>query len=248
MKATVLPLTALFLAALATGCRTMNNIAPHYVGAKTVPLRSSESIEVRKQPTTDKISVEAHVKSMKGQGYLQLGHAAFTAEVTPISQIKDFAASIGADLVEVRGLLIGASQRSYMGVASYTPGSTVTKSESMFIGGAYGTSVSSTYIPPEITYAPRPYKVTIADQLYFFWMSPAIYLRNWKNTAKELNDTLPPDKKLSEEAIRLGAAMYARDHNLPLPDNLRPKGQIPSKEETAKTDQVLSPPKNKKLP
>lgn len=258
MKPTIFSLIALFFATLVTGCQTPHKIAPHYQsavpGLKLTPLRSSDAVADRKRPSE---KIEEHETSMRSQGYATIGVARLTGELPMMSELKSFAASIGSDLVEIRLEYAGKAKRSYMAVSSYTPGRTATTSESLLVGNAYGTASSTTYIPPEVRYVPQTYEVHILHQLYVFWISPAAYLRNWRNIAKMEDSNPTPGKQLSEEDIRMGAAMFAQDHNLRLPENLRPKGQIPQiskeemakmKEELAKKDQGLTPRKNTKSP
>lgn len=236
------------LAVMATGCQTTGNIAQHYQGAKYKPLSSANAVQIRKLPIGN---AEAHTKSMNKQGYLNIGKAFFTAQMNTLDEIRGFAASIGADIVDGLAVPVGTEQRSYMGVASYTPGRTATtigaasaygsgtssgniyspygsmQYSGQSSGSAYGTSVSSTYIPPSTTYAPQTYEVPIAQQAYVFWLSPAGYLRNWKLISNEANAGMPPGQQVSPEEIKRRAAIFAQAWNIPLPASLRPKEPVP---------------------
>jgi hypothetical protein len=244
----ILPLIGAVLACFATGCQTTSNIAQHYQGAKYKPLPSASTVQIRKLPVGN---AQAHTKSMNKQGYLNIGKAFFTAEMNTLDEIKGFAASIGADVVDGLAVPVGTEQRSYMGVASYTPGRTATtfgaasaygsgtsagniyspngnmQYSGQSSGSAYGTSVSSTYIPPSVTYAPQSYEVPIAQQAYVFWLSPSGYLRNWKFIANEANAGNPPEQQISQEEIKRRGAIFAQAWSIPLPSSLRPKEPIP---------------------
>jgi hypothetical protein len=230
------------------GCQTANNIAPHYKGSSYKRLAAANSVELRKLPDVD---FDTHLKSMNKQGYLMIGGAMFRGAQQTIPQIKSFAASIGADLVEGAANQVGTAQRTYMGVSSYTPGSTITtfgtaagyasgtstgrvttpfgpmSYNSQSSGTAFGTSASSTYVPGQVTYAPRTYNVPISDQTYIFWVSPSAYLRNWMDNAKMAFGDLPPAQQPSMEDIKLRAALFAQAWNVPLPAGLRPAQPIP---------------------
>lgn len=237
------------LAALGlTGCQTTSNVAPHYRGETYKRLPSANAVREGRLP--DK-NVDAYFKQRKKDGYVMVGKALFTGEQEGLDQLKSFAASIGADLVEGLIIPVGKQQRTYMGVSSYTPGRTLTSygTSSGYASGSgsgtlyspygamnynsqgsatsFGTSTTSTYVPAEITYAPMSYEVLITQQAYVFWLSPSGYLRNWLDMAKEFNAGRPPEQRQSLEETKVQAAIYAQAWNVPLPANLRPKTPIP---------------------
>ena len=244
----ILPVMSTLLAAFATGCQTTSNIAPHFEGVPGKRLASASQVQTRKIPTTD---LKAHRKNMAKQGYMLVGKALFVGEQQGDQQLKGFSASVGADLVEGYIVPVGTSQRSYMGVSSYTPGRTATSfgASSAYATGsstgtinapygaipfntsgsatAYGTSATSTYIPSQTTYAPMSYDVLVTQQMYLFWASPNQMLREWLDIAKEQNATKPPDQQVSLEETKRRAAIYAQAWRFPLPRNLRPQEPVP---------------------
>lgn len=236
------------LAVMATGCQTTSNIAPHFEGVPGKRLASASQVQTRKIPTTD---LKAHRKNMARQGYMLVGKALFVGEQQGDQQLKAFAASVGADLAEGYIVPVGTSQRSYMGVSSYTPGRTATSigASSAYATGsssgtinapygaipfnssssatAYGTSATSTYIPSQTTYAPMTYDVLVTQQMYIFWASPKQFLREWLETAEQQNAGKPPEEQVSLEETKRRAALFAQAWGVPLPSNLRPKEAVP---------------------
>jgi len=241
----------IFAAALAgglTGCQTTGNIAANYQGNKYKRLPSANAVELRKLPD---VKAEKRVADLNKQGYLMIGRSIFRGNVDSLEQLRAFAASIGSDLVEGALIPVGTEQRSYMGIGSYTPGRTATTFGTASVygsgttsgniyssygpmsysgqssGGAYGTSVSSTYIPPSITYVPKTYEVPIAEQAYVFYISPRAYLRNWMDLFKQMNASKPPEQRQSAEEAKVQAALFAQAWNVPLPTNLQPAQPVP---------------------
>ena len=225
-----------------TGCQTTSNIAPHFEGEKWKRLPSASQVQIRRIPTDN---LKAHPRNMAKQGYGLIGKARFRGEQESIEQLKAFAASVGADLVEANVAPLGTAQRTYMGVSSYTPGRVVTSygTSSGYASGsgsgtlyspygampfntsgsatAYGSSTATTYIPSQTTYAPMSYEVLITEQTYLFWASPKQFLRQWLDSAKKYNTDM------SLEDTKQNAAIYAQAWGVPLPRNLRPKEPVP---------------------
>lgn len=248
MKRFILPATGAVLAFFATGCQTTSNIAPHFEGSPGKRLASAGQVQTRKIPTMD---LKAHRKNMAKQGYMLVGKALFTGEQEGEQQLKSFAASVGADLAEGYIVPVGTSQRTYMGISSFTPGRTVTSvgTSSAYASGsgsgtiqspygampfntsgsatAYGASTTSTYIPSQTTYAPMSYDVLITQQMYLFWASPKQFLREWLDMAKEQNSSRPPEQQVSLEETKRRAAIYAQAWGVPLPRNLQPQEPVP---------------------
>jgi len=241
----------IFAAALAgglTGCQTTSNIAPHYEGAKWKRLSSSSAVQTGRLPEKN---LDAHIKQREKQGYIGIGKAFFTGQQQGLSQLKSFAASVGSDFVEGLVVPVGKEQRSYMGISSYTPGRTITSlgassgyasgSSSGTIsspygpmsfntqgsGTSFGTAAASTYVPPEITYAPKTYEVLVTQQMYIFWLSPAGVLRNWPEMVRETNAIKPAAERISDEETKFQAAIFAQVWRVPLPANLRPRQPVP---------------------
>lgn len=253
MKRLLLPMMGGLLAVMATGCQTTSNIAPHFEGTPGKRLASASQVQTRKIPT---MKLEAHRKNMAKQGYMLVGKALFVGEQQGDQQLKGFSASVGADLVEGYIVPVGTSQRSYMGVSSYTPGRTATSfgASSAYATGsssgtinspygavpfntsgsatAYGTSTTSTYIPSQTTYAPMTYDVLVTQQMYLFWASPMQTLREWHDIAKQANAGKPPEQQVSPEETKRRAAIFAQAWGLRLPTNLRPKEQVPPMSES----------------
>lgn len=253
VKRFIFPLIGAVLASFATGCQTTSNIAPHFEGTPGKRLASASQVQTRKIPTSD---LKAHSKNMARQGYVLVGKAMFQGEQQGDQQLKGFSASVGADLAEGYIVPVGTSQRSYMGISSYTPGRTATTfgASSAYATGsssgtinspygaipfnssgsatAYGTSATSTYIPSQTTYAPMSYDVLITQQMYLFWASPNQTLREWKNIAKMVNAGKPPEQQISPEETKRRAAIFAQAWGLRLPANLRPKEQVPQMSES----------------
>lgn len=247
LKRLILPVMGALLAALATGCQTTSNIAPHFVGEKYKRAPASE-VQLRKIPTDN---VDSHVKNMSKQGYFLVGKATFQGPQQGIPQIKGFAASVGADLVEGAAAQVGTAERTYMALSSYTSGRTITSvgASTGYASGsgsgnistpfgpvaynsqgsatAFGASTTSTYVPGQATYAPRTYNVPITQQAYMFWISPSRYLSNWMESMRLAEQDLPPAQRTSSEELKRRAAIFAQAWNLPLPSNLRPFEPIP---------------------
>ena len=243
--------TLLLAAALAgglTGCQTTSNIAPHFEGEKWKRLPSASSVRTGRLPEKN---ANAYAKQRESQGYVMVGKAIFTGPQQGMDELKGFAASVGADLVEGMVVPVGKEQRSYMGISSYTPGRTITSfgTSSGYASGSgtgtisspygpmnfntqgsatsFGTATTSTYVPAEITYAPRTYEVLITQQAYIFWLSPQGVLRNWLNLAKDANARKPVEERTPIEEVKRRAAIYAQAWRVPLPANLRPKEPVP---------------------
>jgi hypothetical protein len=92
---------------------------------------------------------------------------------------------------------------------------------------SFGTATTSTYVPGQVTYAPRSYEVLITQQAYVFWLSPQGMLRNWLNLAKDANARRPVEERAPMEEVKRRAAIYAQVWSVPLPANLRPKEPVP---------------------
>jgi hypothetical protein len=241
----------IFAAALAgglTGCQTTSNIAPHFEGEKWKRLPSASAVQTGRLPEKD---LSGYFKQRESQGYVMVGKALFTGQQQGMDQLKSFAASVGADLVEGLVVPVGKEQRSYMGMSSYTPGRTITSfgTSSGYASGSstgtifspygpmnfntqgsatsFGTATASTYVPPQITYAPRSYEVLVTQQAYVFWLSPQGVLRNWLNLAKDSNALKPVEERAPMEEVKRRAAIYAQAWRVPLPANLRPKEPVP---------------------
>lgn len=235
------------IAGMATGCQTTSNIAPHFVGEKWGRI-TTNAVQLRKLSTDN---IEAHAKNMRKQGYFLVGKAVFQGPQQGIQQIKGFAASVGADLVEGAAAQVGTAQGTYMGVSSYTPGRTITSlgTSAGYANGsqtgnastpfgpvtynsqgsatAFGTSTTSTYVPGQTTYAPRTYSIPITQQAYMFWISPKGYLNNWMESMRLAEQDLPPAQRTSTEELKRRAAIFAQAWSLPLPSSLRPLEPVP---------------------
>lgn len=229
---------------LLVGCQTSSNISPHYSGARMKPIASSRTVTLEKMPSGKKFLERG--ENLGNQGFTMLGKALFTGLQDGPEEIKAFAASIGADFVLSRVVLVGTTTQSYMGLDSYTPGRTVTSYgsatayatgtntgsittpygpmgfNSQSTGTAYGSGTSSTYIPAQATYSPRYYEVPITEQAYAFWQSPQGYLRNWRQEWDLMNSSKPTTQQAGEEEMKLAAMYFAQSWNLVLPNNLRP--------------------------
>jgi hypothetical protein len=250
-----LPVPLVLVAACAlplTGCQTTSNIAPHFQGEKWKRLPSASTVQTGRLPEKN---LDAHIKQREKQGYVFVGKALFTGEQQGLDQLKGFSASVGADLVEGLVVPVGKEERSYMGISSFTPGRSITSvgASTGYASGtgsgtisspygpmnfntqgsatAYGASTTSTYIPAEITYAPKTYQAMITQQAYMFWLSPKGMLRNWFELAKESNASKPVTEQVPPEEVKRRAAIYAQAWGLPLPANLRPKEPVPQLDE-----------------
>jgi len=201
-------------------------------------------VALEKIPTKEKFLERC--ESLGQQGYTMIGKAFFTGLQDGPDEIKNFAASIGADCVLSQVLLVGTATQSYMGVDSYTPGRTVTSYgtataygtsttagilttpygplgyNSQSTGNAFGSATSTTYIPAQVTYSPKYYEVPVTSQAYAFWLSPQGYLRNWRKEWEKINSSKPDSQKVGEEEMRLSAVHFAQAWNLALPKDLRP--------------------------
>ena len=190
------------------------------------------------------------MKAFIKQGYTLVGLASFTGLQDGPEAIKKFAASIGADLVLSDVLLVGTSTQSYMGIESFTPGSSITSFgtasaystgsgsgslstpygpmsyNSQSYGSGYGTATSTTYVPAQVTYAPRYYEVPVTRQLYGFYLSPQGYLRNWRQEWSKLNSNKSASSQGDEEEMKKNAMAFAQSWNLILPNDLMPKTQL----------------------
>ena len=252
VKRYILPAIGAGLAFAGTGCQTTSNttsnIAPHFQGEKWKRLPSASGVQTARLPEKN---LGAHRDRREKQGYALVGKAGFTGEQQSMEQLKSFAASVGADLAEGLVVPVGTEQRSYMGIGSYTPGRTITSfgASSGYARGSgtgtisspygpmnfntqgsatsFGTATTSTYVPAEITYVPKTYKVLVTRQMYLFWVSPRGVLRNWLEMMKAVNATKPASEQILPEEQRVQAAIYAQVYGLPLPANLRPKNPVP---------------------
>jgi hypothetical protein len=243
-----LPIIVAALAGGLTGCQTTSNIAPHFEGEKWKRLPSASAVRTGRLPEKN---LGAYVKQRESEGYVMVGKALFTGQQQGMDELKSFAASVGADLVEGMVVPVGKEQRSYMGISSYTPGRTITSfgTSSGYASGSgtgtisspygpmnfntqgsatsFGTATTSTYVPGQITYAPRSYEVLITQQAYVFWLSPQGVLRNWLNLSKDANARRPVEERAPMEEVKRRAAIYAQAWRVPLPANLRPKEPVP---------------------
>lgn len=235
-------------AILLVGCQTNSNISPHYNGARVKPISSSQSVTLEKIPAKEKFLERC--ESLSQQGYTMLGRAIFTGLQDGPEKIKNFAASVGSDCVLSQVILVGTATQSYMGVDSYTPGSTVTSYgtataygtgtstgsirtpygpigyNSQTTGTAFGTGTSTTYLPAQVTYSPRYYEVPVTSQAYAFWLSPQGYLRNWRKEWEKMSSAKPANQQVGEEAMKLSAMQFAQAWNLALPRDLRPTSAV----------------------
>jgi hypothetical protein len=232
-----------------TSCQTESKIRPHFDGNRYRRLNSPESVELRKLSFKQKW--DQHLADMAKQGYSFVGKAFFVGIQASVEEVKSFAASVGADLVEGVAYPAGTVTQTYMGVGSYTPGRTVTSfgNSSAYTtgstagsimgpygsipftaqssGSSYGTGATTTYIPSEITYVPRSYQMPVTSQNYLFWLSPRGYLRNWMDLRRDSNSTNSAGETVTTENAKIMAAIFAQANNVPLPKDLQPKNPLP---------------------
>jgi hypothetical protein len=209
---------------------------------------------VRLEKTQSREEFLERCEKIGQQGYTMLGKALFTGLQDGPTEIKQFAASVGADCVVSAVKLVGTATQSYMGLDSYTPGRAVTSYgtasaygtgsgsgtittpygpmgfNSQTTGTAVGTATSTTYIPAQATYSPRYYEVPITDQAYVFWLSPQGYLRNWRGQWKQgwekANSSTANPNPPDEELMKVAARNFAQAWNLALPKDLKPNTSL----------------------
>ncbi len=241
----------LIFATVLTACQTTSHIAPNYTGSRVNPI-SLQSVTLEKIQSNEKYMQRC--EALGKQGYTFLGKALFTGLQDGPSEIKKFAASVGADCVVSQVILVGSTTQSYMGMDSFTPGQTITSLSratsygtgvttgsfttpsgpmgynSQTTGTAYGTGTSTTYIPPQATYSTKYYEVPITSQAYTFWLSPQGYLLNWETEWKKgwekANSSRAVPLPATDEVMKNGAMYFAQAWNLVLPQNLRPKNPL----------------------
>jgi hypothetical protein len=241
-------LLVIFVVIALSGCQTTSKIAPHYNGQKAEPITSSQSVRLEKMGSKEEFIKRG--KILTQQGYSMVGSAFFTGLQDGPTEIKKFAASIGADCVLSAVQLVGTSTESYMGVDSFTPGQTITTYgtasaygtgtgsgtirtpygpmgyNSQTSGTAYGSGTSTTYIPAQVTYSPKYYEVPITDQAYVFLLSPQGYLRNWRKEWlkgwEKANSSRSTPQPAEEEEMKVGAMYFAQAWNLVLPKEFKP--------------------------
>ena len=200
-----------------------------------------------------KISVKDQDSKMRSYGYARAGYVDFRGDLVSDVELRDFAASIGADYVYKGVWFPSIEKRSSLVVSGYTPASTITSStygisnsnynlntnsspysnynlNTTGSSNSYGTATTNTYLPAQVSYSRQDYDAVVANQIYVFWVSRYMKLYNWEELEKLGN----PGKKRTKEEIKTGAAMYAQIHNLPLPKNLQPKNPVPTLSEKEK--------------
>lgn len=203
-----------------TGCQTKSEIAQHFDGVRYKRVPSASAVELRKLSLAN-FDPKAHRKEMAKQGYSMVGKALFTGIHESVDEVKGFAASVGADLVEGVAYPVGTVTKTHMGIGSYTPQRTITSFGSSSV---YGTDSTTTHIPSEITYVPQSYQVPVSQQVYLFWLSPSGVLRNWMDINR--NSASAAGKQLTTEDIKGTAALFAQANNVRLPKSLEPKNSI----------------------
>ena len=224
--------TAIAVAVPLSACQSVSKVAPHFQGKQGfLPVQSYRLVTVRpllKQPSSPltKDSLKKHEEAMGKQGYSLIGVAALRGEQESLDDLRRFSASVGADLVEGRVKVIGSIAKSYIGVSSFTPGTTATSQGTMVfstpgVGTTYGSSSTTTNIPAQTTYAPVRYDVPITDQSYLFWLSPKGLLDVWLEFIRRYYP------RYSTEEAKFAAAVFAQTWNLHLPSNLQPTKPVP---------------------
>lgn len=143
--------------------------------------------------------------SMNDEGYFLLGWADFSGPLLTPEALKQFAASVGGDMVVYEKLFIKNEQGSRMVVASYTPPSTgyANTSGSGFTSGSsyttaqtpwgpasansygsvnsFNSSSTTVYNPGQTTYARQDFTYQAFNQGVIVWQSPAALTKNWDN-------------------------------------------------------------------
>jgi hypothetical protein len=178
--------------------------------------------------------------------YVKLGHASFTGPAVSEEELKQFAASVGGDLVFFTGEFLEMRQGSRMVVGSYTPPSvsytTGSASGSSFgsgsgtvrtpygpasfnttaTGSSYANAQATTFNPGTTTYVRENFAQPVFAQHFTIFQSPEAQLQNWENMRTLLNTRMPPGWQYqTKEQAKQTAAAFASEAGVPLPTSLR---------------------------
>lgn len=255
MKKHIAFLAIVAAAAVLPGCATSpnNNLAQFYqpfpgtTGQKKVP---AQRVQITTLPYSKGVrkQVDNLLKSYTDRHYIALGSATCSGPELTDQEIRQFAGSVGGDLViYVRGFM-GMRPASRMVVGSYTPPSVSYGRASSYgssygsantygstpwgsmnfntygSGSSYGTANATVFNPGSTTYVRENYmEPTFAHQLAIL-QSPQGQLNNWETQTRNLNREMPEGwKYMDEEASKQTAANLARLADVPLPKRLQPK-------------------------
>jgi len=238
----------------ACGCKTTNNnLAEHYrsfpgaTGLKKVP---AQRVQVAIVPSGKNGEKRANklIDSYAARQYASLGMAMVSGPELTDAEIRQFAGSVGGDLVIYWREFMGMREASRMVVGSYTPPSVSYGSASAYgssygtantsgstpwgsmnfntygSGTSYGTANATVFNPGSTTYMRENYLEPTFAHFIGVLQSPQEQLNNWEIVRRNLNRTMPQGWRYEdEETMRLTAANLAQRAGVPLPKRLEPR-------------------------
>lgn len=255
MKKHITGLAIVAAASFLAGCQTpKNNLLEHYyafpgaTGLKKVPAQQVQ-LAVLPVSKTDGKQAEKLIKSYGARHYASLGMAAVQGPELTDQEIRQFAGSVGGDVViYVRGFM-GMRPASRMVVGSYTPPSVSYGRASSYgsssgsantygstpwgpmnfntygSGSSYGTASATVVNPGSTTYLRENYMEPVFAHQIAVMQSPQGQLNNWEIVRRNLNRQMPEGWRYEDETtMRQAAANLASMAGVPLPKRLQPTG------------------------
>ena len=218
------------------GCATKSELAPHYEavfpGLSQKRVKPSH-VRILEAPLS-KSGLEAFGKNLSKEGYEIIGLVKCSGRLISDEELRNFAGSVGGDLVAKGVEFAGMQTDSRYVVGSYTSGRVVTSTSNVAgtalsnssgtISGSrgpgywnsnnaqnlYASGSAMTFIPGETTYVRENFQYPAYHQIYVIYQSDPVFRQNANNLRRFMREVQDVDMSDAQFAAFIARSSPAK--------------------------------------